>query len=247
MNIFVGAPVAWDINPYTYGSFGYNLVLLYKHLGVEITEPRFYDERPLSVARERMGEDFLDSGCDALLTHDTDQVFSPGTFATLVASAMETGADIMCGWSLARKKGVPVLLLFKREPGPLCDPDNFSYYRPYTYRELNRIPRLQIKNGQVIAVDGVGFGLVFITRKVLEKMKRPWFLEWSPVMKTQNDDFGEDLWFCDRAIEAGIEVNVNLNCFLGHWVRQGYTIGSQELYRRAMMEGVKDLDLPISA
>lgn len=242
--LFIATPTRWDINPYTHGTFAYNLAEAYKHLDIEITEPRMYDDRPLSVARERAGEDLLDSDCTHVLTYDTDQVFYTGTFTRLIGSALEADVPIVAGWSLARKSGGPVLLLFERMFGErFCDPDDFSYYQPYSMRKFYSRSVVKTSYGPLVKVDGIGFGLVLIRRDTFERMKRPWFLEWSPVMKSQAEDFGEDLWFGDRALQAGIPTYVNRSCFMGHWAKQGYIIGYEHLQKMAMVEGIIDIPL----
>lgn len=47
-------------------------------------------------------------------------------------------------------------------------------------------------------VDAIGAGCLLIKREVFEKLSRPWF-EFS-------DRMGEDMWFCERAREAGYPI-----------------------------------------
>ena len=62
-------------------------------------------------------------------------------------------------------------------------------------------------------------------------------------MKGDVKEFGEDLWFCDRAAQMGEPVYVNLSCFVGHWSKGGYVIGWPHIQKKGMEEGIFDLDL----
>lgn len=61
---------------------------------------------------------------------------------------------------------------------------------------------------------GCGTGCMLIKMSVFKRMKRPWFF-FEPC--TGNEDgLGEDLWFCKRAGEAGIETWCDPTVEIGH-------------------------------
>ena len=60
----------------------------------------------------------------------------------------------------------------------------------------------------LIEVDGVGFGCVLIKVDVFKKLSKPYFLH--------GDTFGEDLFFSNKCIEAGIKIYSDTNLVLGH-------------------------------
>lgn len=247
LKLFIACPTKWISpartapNPFTRGSFGYNLWELGKH-GIEIEPPREYDESPLDEARNVAVEEFLESDCSHLLFWDDDQVFTTGTFIRLVESAVEVDSKVTSGWYQARK-GTGTLVVFRRMPGKkLRNYDDFSFYKPYSIRELTSLPFVETKHGKLVQVDGIGMGCCLIRRDTFDKLDYPYFLQWSPSMKREVHRFGEDLFLSDCLAEAGIPIYVNLKCFVGHWTKQGVVIGQWHLKQKAYQEGIIDLE-----
>jgi hypothetical protein len=58
----------------------------------------------------------------------------------------------------------------------------------------------------------VGSAGMFIRRRVLEKLRDPWF-EYG---KIRSDATSYDLWFCKKVCEAGFNLYVDLDCPMGH-------------------------------
>jgi hypothetical protein len=61
-------------------------------------------------------------------------------------------------------------------------------------------------------VSSVGSAGMLIRKHVFQKLEPPWFV----YGKTAPDQMGEDLWFCERAREAGFPVYVDLDTAIGH-------------------------------
>lgn len=68
----------------------------------------------------------------------------------------------------------------------------------------------------LFTVDAVGFGFMLVKTSVFDKIEAPYF--------QMNNDTGEDYYFCEKAIQAGLEVWVNSDCQVGHIGQYVYTI-----------------------
>lgn len=237
--VFIATPTKWGVNPWTHHSFGYNMYELGKFKDVVLTDIQSFDESPLDEARNQSVDVFLEKTDDELfVTYDADQVFPRGTFVRVIMSAIKSDAKVVSGWYFARK-GTGGLVLFKRESNKaFSNPNDFNSYTPYTLRELLHLPRTKTEYGNLVPVDGLGFGIIVVRREVLEKMDYPYFLQWSPMMKRDEHKFGEDLWFCDKLASIGVQPYVNLKAFVGHWASQGYVIGGPHLQQKALQERI---------
>ena len=247
MKIMIASPTTWRANPYTINSYAYNLYWLGR-AGYDVTAPLFFDESPLSEARNKAIYDpdrgLLASDCTHLLTWDTDQVFYNNNMLVLLDTAKAMPElEVLSGWYLATTgTGTPVV--FKRTSDkPLADFNEFSDFAPYSLTELFNLKKTPAPIGSVVKVGGIGMGLCLIKREVFEKIEYPWFLEWSPSMKQEAHHFGEDLWFCDKCEEVGIDINVALSAYVGHFGKQGFVVGYEDLKKHAEYEGLKDIKL----
>jgi hypothetical protein len=242
VKVFIGTPTKWGINPYTHLSWGYNMGMLWRHTDYEFMYPRMYDEAPIDEARNVSVEDFKKSDADLFLTYDADQVFPPGVLLRLFKTMEVSNKPIVGGWYLARK-GTGTVVVFKRATRrELGNFNNFSSYEPYSIKELlTQTKSESTPYGRLLYVDGVGFGLMLIKREVFEKMKYPYFLQWSPAMNRDIQRFGEDLWFADQCAIHNIPICINAKCFIGHWAAQGYVVADDHLLAKASMEGFTEL------
>jgi hypothetical protein len=102
------------------------------------------------------------------------------------------GANILCNL-LARGKDYIVPLAFQKLPPhyPVIyrvTPDNKNLYNAYV-----KWPKA------IFRVDGAGFGMVLMSRKVAEQVKRPYFEE-------KTGEYGQDLHFCSKMRDLGIQM-----------------------------------------
>jgi len=58
----------------------------------------------------------------------------------------------------------------------------------------------------------LGTGCMLIKMEVFEKIKRPWFF----YGRYDEEEMGEDIWFCKKAHEAGYDVWADPTCQIGH-------------------------------
>ena len=244
--IFVAIPKSRSINPYTASSAMYNANQL-GLAGVEIVQPRFYDEKPLSRARNNSVKEFRENDAFADCTHycclDDDQILYSETLLKLL------GVDkpIVSAWYLARLGNI-VPIVFGRLPDKqILNINDFKNYYPLSIKELiaRKLPDLPLAQ-----VDGIGLGCCLMKREAVEKvhdhakkLQLPMFLEWSPYMGSEDKFFGEDLWFSEMCKAAEVPIYVHLGAYIGHWAEQGFVVGLNHLKARAMQEGIIDFDL----
>lgn len=238
MKLFIAHPSGRGINPYTHNSLLYNLWEL-GYNRIPIVDPRSYDEYPLSRARNNIVEDLKKTDCTHVVMYDDDQIFPKGTLLRLLASRK----PIASGWYLSRKGHGGLVVFSRHENKELGNPNDFNMYKPIGIRELISKPSEVTEAGTLVTVDGIGLGCIIIERSVFEKIEYPWFAEWTPLLQRDSHAFGEDLWFSERCALFGVDITVNLKCFVGHWASQGGVIGSEHLRRRALDEGLMPEDL----
>ena len=247
MKIMIASPTTWRANPYTINSYAYNLYMLGR-AGFDVMAPRFFDESPLSEARNKAIYDpemgLLSTDCTHIMTWDTDQVFFDSNMYNLLKVAEHTDLPVVSGWYLATTgTGTPVIFKRSKEK-QLSNYDDFSYYSPYSLKEFfTGLRKTPTPFGNITQVDGIGMGLCVIKREVFEQIPYPWFLEWSPSMKRDSHHFGEDLWFCDKCAENNIPIHVADRAYVGHFGKQGYVVGIKDVQARAEYEGIKDIQL----
>lgn len=152
-----------------------------------------------SYARETCAENAIDSGMDYILFIDDDMIVPKNLFERLMATALETGAEMVA---------------------PLCT-QRIHPYKPVLYKiTVNE----DVEKGQrffhnshlegyepnsVFEVDAVGFGVVLIKVDVLKRMKKPFFFS--------NASIGEDIWFCYKAREeAKAKIIADTRIKIGH-------------------------------
>jgi len=232
------------VNPYTFSSFNYNVNQL-GLAGVEISEPRLYDEKPLSRARSNSLKEFVEDfpQYTHYLCIDDDQVFYTETILKLLMA----DKPIVSAWYMARLGNLGIVVFGRKKEKQLLSTDDFNNYHSLSIKEIvaRKLPDLSLAK-----VDGIGLGCVLIKRSAAETLVRhskkvnlPVFLEWSPIMGDETGFFGEDLWFSEMCCAAGISLYVHLGAYIGHWAEQGFIVGRQHLKARAMQEGVVEFDL----
>ena len=135
---------------------------------------------PVSANRNGIVDEFLKTDCDFLLMIDSD------TLPTLnPLDLVKHDKDIVSGATPVWKEGGYAWSVGRRaEDGS---------YNQYISEE-----RIGLRQ-----VDGVGSSCLMVKRKVYETIKIPFMEKWNEIGERA---LGEDLHFCERAIEAGFEV-----------------------------------------
>jgi hypothetical protein len=239
MKLFIASPTKGSMGVYTGLTFANAMYHLGK-AGIEAEHPRMYDEYPLSEARNKAVEEFLESDCTHILFWDSDQVFRSDSFVQMFRAVEEHKFKVLSGWYMA-SNGTGTLVLFKRiSTHALADPYNFSEYRPLKAKEYLAVEKNVTPHGTFREIDGIGFGFVMIEKSVFREIPYPWFAEWSPFMakRVETYRFGEDLWFCDLCRKNGIPITVMYEGFVGHWAKQGYVVDEKHFEHKLRNEGV---------
>jgi len=130
----------------------------------------------------------LDRGSEWILFLDDDHTFSPTILTTLLGKNQPVVA------SLYLQRTDPFLPIAYASKG-----DDGNYWP----LDLNSCP----EHG-LVSVVGAGTGGMLIRSEVFHELPAPWF-----VHTTQQS---EDLFFCDRLVEEGIPLFVDLDARLGH-------------------------------
>lgn len=135
--------------------------------------------QPHSMARNHIVEEFLKTGCDALLMVDHDTIPPAGTVQRL-SLLLEQGASVATGITPILKNGA-------------------TYYNVYRdYIDVERGTRTY--PNRPFQIVGCGASCMMISRKILEKLPKPWFMA---LEFPEGKLCSEDLYFCDQVGKAG--------------------------------------------
>ena len=167
------------------------LIANVSHLDIKIeTYTTILKRLPIVTARNKIVNTAIENNCDYIFWIDDDMVIKPDI--NLIEKLLAHDKDIVAPLFFA--KAYPFIpMIFKRKmyAGKYCVYDNIVDY-----------PKGLLK------VDGVGFGCVLTKVEMFKKLTQPYF--WV------NEVFGEDLFFCENATRAGIEIYCDTTIDVGH-------------------------------
>lgn len=146
--------------------------------------------------RNNMVEDALAEGADYILFIDADMRFPRDTIERLIAH----GKGIV-GVN-ATTRSVPVKATAKNL---VIDEEGACNWKQISSKNKTGIEQ----------ADGIGCGVMLISKETLEAIQKPWFFfELLP----ENKLLGEDIYFCIKAKDAGIEtfIDHDLSQEIGH-------------------------------
>lgn len=126
---------------------------------------------------------------------DQDSVVHPELFEKLKAKNL----DIVSANCVRKRQWIPAWI-------PMSCATNKSLEN--IEKELRRI-----KRGATVETLTAGAGGLLVKGDVLRKIKPPWF----KIRSTDKVYFGEDVWFCERAREAGYKIWVATDIPIGHY------------------------------
>lgn len=140
------------------------------------------------TARERIVDVALEAGIDKLLMYDDDMMFGTDAFLTLLRDDKPVVGALAF---TARNPITPVIYKFvntSRIRAGVSEPGiDVSAVMEYERDKLHK-------------VDAIGFGMVMLDMKIFEEVPKPWFT---------TTGMGEDIFFCLRCREYGVEVWVD--------------------------------------
>ena len=150
--------------------------------------------------REKLAEEALNGGADALLWIDSDMRFPANTLEVLLA------------------RNVPIIgvnATTRREPiVPTAMNLRIDKSNPGEPKQVWQKVETRGKSG-IEQVTAVGFGVTLVRKEVFSKIPRPWF---DIIWTDHGNVIGEDVTFCVRALENDIPVFVDhdLSMHIGH-------------------------------
>jgi hypothetical protein len=199
LNIMVAVPMNRPVEFRTFESF----VRLANLRGVHNYCFAFTQNSLVYDARDTLVDQFLKSGCDAIMFIDSDMVFHPQSVEILSA----------------HNKPFVTAKAFKRvEP-----------YQPCFYNKVELL-----EDGQaylespveypvgLLQIQGAGLACALIRREAFEKIEAPYFFP--------QKNLGEDLSFCLKLKNAGVEMYVDLSLQFGHLSQ---TVVLEEHFKKA--------------
>lgn len=155
----------------------------------------FYSERPIQQNYHKIVKDFLNGDADYLFILNADIVPSKN-----ILYLLDGGKDIIGLPVPTLKEGTDLVWLIMDK----C-PDG------YKMKNLKG-------NEEWVECDAVGGGAIILSRKVLEKIERPFEILWN---KDGLLEFGSDFNFCQRAKERGFKIWTHLQYKCSHYGDKG--------------------------
>ena len=152
-------------------------------------------------ARNTLAKQAVTEGYDRVLWLDSDMDFEPNLLQKL-SEDMDEGRELVSGIYFKRKAPVkPVIYkslgYYKNEDESGVTPVAVSY---------EDYPR-----DSIFPIAACGFGGVLVTTDLIQRVGDKFGLPFSPIM-----GFGEDLSFCSRVTELGVEMFCDSRVKMGH-------------------------------
>ena len=177
MKLMVAVPTMFFVTPNFAKSLG-NLCMKLGRDGVDASL-EIVEGSMIYVARERIAYRAVREGFTHVLWIDSDMTFGPETAEDL----LWCGKDVVCGAFVSRKPP----------------------YSPCVYASIEdpaNMVKVEEFGNEPFRVDGCGFALVMTSVKVLKEMFERFDTCFMPTERIK----GEDIAFCDRAKQMGIEI-----------------------------------------
>ena len=171
---------------------------------IEFVYPKNSTQRIFhDAARNGIVEEFLESGCDVLWFMDSD-IHPP------VDSLDFFNEDMYPQWELA---GLPYPV-WMTPPG-YEDKGMQAVVCVYSYDGPGLRPAKVPREG-IAFVDGLATGMLFIKRKVIDELERPFFeFKFDPITRVMKE--GEDLGFCMKVNQLGYKFLTDFSKVCGHY------------------------------
>lgn len=153
----------------------------------------------IDASRNLIVEHALEIGYDYILWVDSDMILPKNTLLRLLSH----NKDIVSG-----------VYSYKVINGENAVAKRYSKTEEDTYEDVSLKEIRETK--ELMLVDGIGFGCVLTKVDIFKKIKQPWF--------RYEKDLGEDIFFCRKAQENGIEIFVDPTVKAGHVGQVNYNI-----------------------
>lgn len=152
-------------------------------------------------ARNTLAKQACSEGFDRVLWLDSDMDFDADLLKRLSAD-LDEGRQLVSGLYFKRK--APVKPVVYKELGYYKDKDGESI-TPIA------VPYEDYPKDSIFPIAGCGFGGVLCTTELIQKVGDKFGLPFSPIM-----GFGEDLSFCSRCTQLGVELFCDSRVKMGH-------------------------------
>lgn len=150
-------------------------------------------------ARNTLAKQAVTEGYDRVLWLDSDMDFDPDLLKRL-SEDMDEGRDLVSGLYFKRK--APVKPVIYKELG---------YYKSEDEITPIAVPFEDYPRDSLFTIAGCGFGGVLCSTELIQKVGDKFGLPFSPIM-----GFGEDLSFCSRCTQLGVELWCDSRVKMGH-------------------------------
>lgn len=152
-------------------------------------------------ARNTLAKQAVTGGYDRVLWLDSDMDFEPDLLKQLSAD-MDEGRELVSGLYFKRK--APVKPVIYQKLGYIKNEDDKGI-TPVA------IPYEDYPEDSVFPIAGCGFGGCLVSVNLIKRVGEEFGLPFSPMM-----GFGEDLSFCSRATQLGVEMFCDSRVKMGH-------------------------------
>lgn len=152
-------------------------------------------------ARNTLAKQAVTEGFDRVLWLDSDMDFSPDILR-LLSKDMDEGRELVSGLYFKRK--APVKPVIYKEVG---------YYHNKADDSVTPIAVSyeDYPKDTIFPIAGCGFGGVLVSVDLIKRVGEKFGLPFSPIL-----GFGEDLSFCKRVSELGVEMFCDSRVKMGH-------------------------------
>jgi hypothetical protein len=209
--IAIGIPT---LGPPTWGlfdSFGkWQAYHYHEHPDITVDVIRPPREAAVDMSRSYLVMQVLEHDHDWLWFTDQDAVYQPQTLDRLLA----WNKPLVGALCLMRKPEMCEPMVFKGRHKPGSDLWNVVVNEVYRYLlryadVTTNDPQIidPIPEGSLFAADITGCHCLLIRRDVLEAMEPPWF---------QGRPGREDMYFCQKAMENGVQLYIDFSTFVSH-------------------------------
>ena len=166
-------------------------------------------------ARNGLAKQAVTEGYDRILWLDSDMDFDPDLMERLSAD-LDDGKEFVSGLYFTRK-------------APL-KPNIFESCGYYHSEETDEVTPVAVNywdhpKDQIFPIAACGFGGCMMTTDLIKKVADKFGLPFSPIL-----GFGEDLSFCSRARQIGVEIFCDSRIKMGH-------VGLGTITEQAYLEG----------
>lgn len=160
--------------------------------GVEVF---FNSARPVDINRNQIAEHFIEeTEHDYILMVDSDVIPPTNVFEMLE----DYDEDVFSPVVFSSNDGVPY---------PVGMAENAEGQHSMYGKRITE---------ELVELDSIGTGCIFISREVFEEIEKPYF----SFEKDEEGDlvYGEDISFCKKVRDAGFDIKMSMEYFAGHMV-----------------------------